>query len=415
MKRFRELRWPLFDQAMVSATNFLIGVLLVRLSGVESYGVYVLLWAVVQFTQSFQNALLIAPMQTIGPALATDSQDAYFKSMARWLVVFAAASGVLTLALTSGLQGFLPEFWQKEYSMGLAAWVVSMQLQDGIRRWQFTRSNSRRAFITDFIAYPGQIIVILWMGIAGLGLEYMLFGFSALLLISAFVGGLVEAVVKGAPGQSLNNAWRINWPASKWLVGTALLQWLSGNYILMSAAVIMGPAISGAIRAAQNLLAITHVLFQGLENIVPARAAKEYAQGGWHAMTAYTKRVGVGLLLATGGVALIAFMFSREILMITYGTAPAESITAAAWYVPIYVLMAAALPSRTTLRVIEKTQSIFVGYLLSAIVSVGLSKTAPAWFGVNGVMAIILIGFILIITPQYITILRHKKVNRPKN
>lgn len=384
---------------MVSGANFFVGVVLVRTFGLEEYGVYVLLWAVVQFTQSIQNALLIAPMQTIAPTLIT-GQAAYYTATARWFVVFAAVSGLIVLIGAKFASSWLPDFWREEYALALSVWVIAMQLQDGMRRWQIAKGRAQRAFLCDVVAYPGQIAVMLWSGAAGFQLAQTILFFSALLTVSAILGGLNSALYNEEKDVRLKDVWRRNWPSSSWLTGTALLQWLSGNYVLMTAAIILGPTATGAIRAAQNLLALTHVVFQGLENIIPVRAAQHHARDGIQAMTKYLKHIGLLLIAATGLIAFIALLFSKPILSLVYGIAPKESLVAAAWYVPIYIVIAAALPVRTALRVLGNTKPIFIGFFLSALLSVILAGIATKNFGVNGVMATILGTHLLILIPQ---------------
>ena len=49
LKRYGHVNWALADQAVVSGTNFLTGILLARHLGMVEYGVYTLAWMVGQF------------------------------------------------------------------------------------------------------------------------------------------------------------------------------------------------------------------------------------------------------------------------------------------------------------------------------------------------------------------------------
>ena len=55
------------DQAIVSGSNFILGILLARNLGIEGYGYYSLIWLVVLFFSSMQLASLISPMMSLGP------------------------------------------------------------------------------------------------------------------------------------------------------------------------------------------------------------------------------------------------------------------------------------------------------------------------------------------------------------
>jgi len=65
--------WALTDQAVVSATNFLTNVMLLRFMGLREFGVFILAWMSVQFVNSLQTALIIAPMMSISLPLPCDS------------------------------------------------------------------------------------------------------------------------------------------------------------------------------------------------------------------------------------------------------------------------------------------------------------------------------------------------------
>jgi hypothetical protein len=57
----------LADQALVSGSNFLLGVLLTRKLPLEQVGQYWLLMAVVFFGGTIQLALVVSPMMSVGP------------------------------------------------------------------------------------------------------------------------------------------------------------------------------------------------------------------------------------------------------------------------------------------------------------------------------------------------------------
>lgn len=70
--RHRSLDRVLLDQAMVSGIGFLTTIVLARLLGIEESGVFALAWIVVLFVLGVQFALLVSPMNSIGPKRPTD-------------------------------------------------------------------------------------------------------------------------------------------------------------------------------------------------------------------------------------------------------------------------------------------------------------------------------------------------------
>src|ERR1017187_6438615 len=70
--------WALTDQAVVSATNFLTGVMLARFMGLREFGVFTLAWMSVAFANSIQNSLIVAPMMSVGPKQEEGDRPFYF-------------------------------------------------------------------------------------------------------------------------------------------------------------------------------------------------------------------------------------------------------------------------------------------------------------------------------------------------
>ena len=70
------------------------------------------------------------------------------------------------------------------------------------------------------------------------------------------------------------------------------MQWSSGNFFIVAATWVWGASAAGIFRVAQSLIAVTHVWFQGLENVLPATAARLYHFEGRKSMLHYLRGVG---------------------------------------------------------------------------------------------------------------------------
>ena len=94
---------------------------------------------------------------------------------------------------------------------------------------------------------------------------------------------------------------RRHWKISRWLGASALLQWVSGNLFVIAAPIYYGAAAAGVLKASQNLMGVTNVWFQGLDNVVPVETARHLRDGGVPSMLAYTRSI----LLKWGGLTLL--------------------------------------------------------------------------------------------------------------
>ena len=76
-----------------------------------------------------------------------------------------------------------------------------------------------------------------------------------------------------------------HWHFSKWLTAFALMQWTTGNLFFIAARALLGASAVGALRAAQNLMGVLHILFRGLENVVVPTAGALYKRKGSGGLT----------------------------------------------------------------------------------------------------------------------------------
>ena len=83
------------DQAIVSGSNFLTGILVARFLGIESFGVYTLLWAVVIFVLSIQMSVISQPMMTIAPKQPVEYESKYYGAVITNQLVFSFISSFL--------------------------------------------------------------------------------------------------------------------------------------------------------------------------------------------------------------------------------------------------------------------------------------------------------------------------------
>ncbi len=378
--------WALLDQALVSGSNFLVGLLLVRYLGMEQYGRYVLAWMLVQFALSVQSALVVAPMLSLAPTLESERRKAYYDAtlvlQAGLLVVLAAGLGVAWLLPAA----WLPAWLDGETLPVLGACLLLVLAQDYLRRALFSRHAARRAFVLDMLAYGLQLPLLLWV-LQGEASPTRALLVIALAMLLALLPGGYWVRPRWPAADVLGETARRHWRSSRWLLGSALLQWLSANYFLLVAGVLLGPVMVGAIRAAQNLLGLTHILFQGLENVVPGQASARLAQDGPEALVGYIGRTALVLLLVTGAVAGAAALCAEPLLGFVYGEVSATAIAALGWFVPFYMLAALVLPLRAGLRSLERTRAIFFAQLGCALFALALAHPVVARWQLDGVMA----------------------------
>jgi len=376
--------WALADQAIVSATNFLTNLMLARFMGLREFGIFVLAWMSVLFVNSLQTALIIAPMMSIGPKQEEKDRPSYFGAVIfQELVLVSICFALVFVALkTSSSLFHHPEL--QHLALPLAVSAFAYQMQDFVRRYFFAVHQSRRALADDALSYLTQLPILLLLHRAGhLNSATALWVMAGTSIVGTAAGWFwverfefhwdwIEAI------------WHRHWRVSRWLTGSSLLSWTSSNLFIIAAPAYYGAAGAGVLKASQNLMGVTHVWFQGLDNVVPVETARRLRAGGVHAMLAYTRSIlvkwgGLTLLFATVMAAWPGFW-----LKLMYGSAMFQYGYVLRLYALLYVVLFIGGPLRAGLQALEFTIPIFWSYLAMTAFAFFFAFPLAKWLGLSG-------------------------------
>jgi O-antigen/teichoic acid export membrane protein len=378
--------WALTDQSVVSATNFLTNLLLVRFMGLREFGIFALAWMSVQFVNSLQSALIIAPMMSIGPKQEEKDRPSYFGAVVFQELVLVSFCFAIVFAALNLSSGFFPHAGLRRLALPLAVSAFAYQMQDFIRRYFFATRQSRRALADDALSYLSQLPILFLLHRAGhLNSATALWVMAGTSLIALLPGWLWMERLEFSQ-KWISSVLRRHWKISRWLSGAALLQWTSGNLFVLAAPIYYGAAAVGALRASQNLMGVTHVWFQGLDNVVPVETARRLRQGGVRSMLAYTRSV----LLKWGGLtllfAIVVAVAPGFWLRMVYGPQMVQYGYILRLYALLYVIMFVGAPLRAGLQALEFTVPIFWSYLAMTAFAFAFAVPAAKWLGLNGTM-----------------------------
>jgi O-antigen/teichoic acid export membrane protein len=378
--------WALSDQAVVSGTNFLTSVMLARFMGLSEFGVFALAWMSVLFVNSLQSALVVAPMMSMGPKQDEKDRPFYFGAVIFQEFVFVSFCFVLVLVALKISGSFFPHANLQRLALPLAVSAFAYQLQDFIRRYFFATRQSRYALADDALSYLTQLPILFLLHRAG-----ALNSATALWVMSGTsIFGMVAGWFWVEP-LDFNWEWikvisRRHWRFSRWLGASALMQWTSGNLFIIAAPIYYGAAAAGVLRASQNLMGVTHVWFQGLDNVVPVETARRLHKGGVRSMLAYTRSI----LLRWGGLTLLFAIVMAAApgfwLRLMYGPEMVQYGYILRLYALLYVIMFVGAPLRAGLQALEFTVPIFWSYLSMTAFAFAFAVPMAKWLGLSGTM-----------------------------
>ena len=150
------------------------------------------------------------------------------------------AAGVVTAALGWNVAALL---------FALAAASVAWMTQEFVRRVMYTEGRFMGAFANDLISYGGQTVVIaaLWR-LGHLTPVNALYAIAATSALGVVVGAwqIRRSLIRGFARADV----RSNWNFGKWLAGAFIAYWFSSQLYLYLAALMLGTAATGDIKAA---------------------------------------------------------------------------------------------------------------------------------------------------------------------
>jgi O-antigen/teichoic acid export membrane protein len=386
LKAYSSTLITLADQAVVSGSNFLIGIVLARVLGIEGYGLFALLWMVVLFGKSINQAFVTRPMLTLAPKKSLSDFRSYLATLhyLQFLTAFGISFFVLIFL-------FFGQYFDLEIRDSRWFWVVPSivffhLLYDFYRSQAFVRQEVVFALLLDIVLFGGHFLAIflLWYwenlsvtdALIGIGLAH----------IAAAVLGLLRYSSFGASWEVLKETVIYHFHFSKWLLGTALLQWFSGNFFIIVAAALMSERAVGAIRIVQNVMGLTHVLFLAMENVVPVKAALHYKEGGRQQLNTYLRYVTSRAAIPVGGLLLGLAIFRAPVIEWLYGADYLEYSYLVLGFCLTYILVFLGHPLRFALMTLEITKPIFISYILGSAFSLVLAYPLVGAYGLVGVL-----------------------------
>jgi len=404
------INWAILDQMMISGVNFLTGIILARYLGLEEFGIFTLVWMPLLFLNSYQMSMILSPMMSIGPKQNDEDNPVYYGTVLLQQIVFSCLSFLL---LYSGIKisVLISPHWNiHDLALPVAVSALVFQLQDFLRRYFFTKQRPLLAFINDAISYLGQLALIVWLAnTMELDTEIALWIIAATSALAVVFGIFFIENVKWDI-KFTKKVIKHHWDFSKWLIASTFLHWGTANLFMIVAGGVLGVTAVGAMKAAYNLVGIVHILFLGLENIVPIRAAYILHNKGKKELVHYLTKIGLFATTATAILCGVIIIDPEFLIGFIYGKDFVGYGYLLYWCAGIYFVISLGLPLRNGLRTIEVTRPLFFSYFWSGIFTVLSAYPLAYYYELNGVMAGSLLSQIGIVAFVLISFKREMKI-----
>jgi len=376
--------------------NFLTSAVLARMLGVHEFGVFSVFYIILQYLNSIQLALIVSPMMTLAPQITDESERAIFlKGMGGYQYAFSAAGFALTLLLALVEKFHLgPANLDPGVLLPFALSIFCFQAQDWLRRFWYVDERGRAVFVNDVISYVGQVVVLLVLWQMHAGTVTSAYYAVAITSLVAFLAGAAGEDVWGSV-REIKTVVKQTWAFGRSLLVASQFQWVGSQGILIIVAAISGVSAAGGIRAVMALLGPVNVLYQLLDNVIPVRAAREFAKSGRAGLLAYLRRTGLLLSLVVGVPVLLISLAARPIMAIAFGKAFAGFAHLVLWQA-IYVLLALVYKGLQYYhRTMGSVGVLARSALVVSVVSVASCIILARQYGATGGMIALVVGQVL--------------------
>jgi len=367
---------PLLDQCVVSGGNALVQVLLLRVLGIETYGLLAFIMIFILGLVALNQAIIITPFQVLySKEVYKQGNDNEINGLQLQLIIIY----VLLLLIAATINQWV-HFLASELVIPTIVYGLSYLLTDYLRKKLYVLEKYRRLLIQDTSVFLANLIVVGSAFFLDLDLSTILLmiGVKTTVIVVVFWG-------KWSLKQISVNVYLEHWEFSKWLIASTITQWFSGNLIISIAGVIIGNWAVGVIRIGQTINGVLGVLFQLMESYYPYKVAKVFNKSGIKELNKYlislgTKSIGLTVLLA-----LIIMIFSQYIIAIIYGEELARYAYIMYWFGSLLIVNVFNILLRFYIRTLNLNRLIFESYILLALFNALLAHYLVNYWGIHGV------------------------------
>jgi O-antigen/teichoic acid export membrane protein len=372
----------LVDQGCLSACTFATSALISRTAGLEALGTFSIVWMMILLVNAIQGALVTSPMASLLPSdpRQTVSYFGFYVHVeTRFLRALVLAS-IVVVALTAVSSAAN----LKLVTCALAA-LLSYQVYDFVRRCAHVSGRHHAAVLVSAVIAGTQLAMLAILGATGYltapsALIAIAIGTGATSIAAALV--LVPTPIKDVDDDLMKRSWGI----SRWLLGSALMQWTCGNLFIFLTPSYIGLSGAGALRAAQSTVGVANIWNQGLENLMPVRAGRLWRDASPRDAVRYVSRVSLVWTLIVGVMVAAVVAYADPLLQALYGPHLTGYGWVLQWYAVLQLLIFFGLPLRSLLRASEHTKGIFLGFVVATVFSVATVIPLLRTYGLVGAL-----------------------------
>lgn len=382
------------DQALLSASNFIVGVYLIKSVGKLEYGTYVLGYAVVLLLVGVQNALVSTQMIVLSPYKDSATRRRFCGSLAVGqycifipLVILGVCGAVV--AYESGFMSASDK--HLSYAIGIA--ILGTLLREFYRAYFFITSQIVEVIIID-VLYVTLLLSGLFL--ADFPAESLHLIAIGLLGVASFVAGSVAAFLSKV---RLCFKWKEMilslgevWPQGRWSLGGVAVTWIQDQSYVYLLSAMGGRAATADASASRLFFAPLALLNTGFTRVLMPRWAELWRIKDIKVMKDIAFKVkAIFTILIVGYVS--ALLMSKDVVTNWVLTAEYSdlSLLIILWGV-VFLVQVIRSNYASMLQVLGAFRSLTIANLASATVVISIGTYLIAKYGAAGSVTALIVG-----------------------
>lgn len=379
----------ILEQAVLSGTNFIMGLLVGRWLSPELFGVFSIAFTVYLFLSGIQNSIILEPMSVLGPSTFQHDMHQYIKKNTILNRIFW-----LGIVLLFSLISIILRPWNLELSntiLGLAIATPFIFMFSFLRRRVYIALKPQIALVMSLI-YSLCLLGSLFMLNAKFGMfpEIAFYAIGGANMVATVVGFWIDpGFSKSTPPSegklTVSRVTRRNWQYGRWVLAGSVVFWLVYLSNIPLLGILLDLKAAGIYRAVQNVTVPIDRILSGLSLLVVPILASRVVNSGIRAV----RKLSIQLSLAAFSVSVVFLIlisiFRGPILGFIYGK---QTYLDYAWLIPligtISVMNSIGFGFVNGLRATEASRPIFFAYLWGSIATLSLSIPAIYFLGLSG-------------------------------
>jgi O-antigen/teichoic acid export membrane protein len=396
--RFSGTRWvkkgslAVVDQALISGSNFLIGILLARWLPPDQYGAYALAFSTFLLVSFSHQSLLLEPQSVFGSSAYLDSPREYLGALL-WAHGAMGLAIFLLLGISAGVVHELGRPGNLSGALAGVAIAAPCVLLFWLARGAFYVKHAPQHAVNGALLYSalvlGGLLALFRGGLLSPFTAFVLMGLGALATSTVMLLRLSPSLKLGRRGTLLSRVTQQHWAYGRWALASSVVTWIPWNIHYALLGHFSGMAGAGGFRALVNLMLPLSQTCNALSLLLTPYASRAHAEGGAMSLDGLGWRITSlfvgGAVTYWAGITLLRtptlrFLYAGKYDALGY-LVPWLAIASVLWtavYGPTMVLRAKQAPAL-----------VFWAYCASAVIALVTGPPASRAFGLAGTIGAI--------------------------